>query len=380
MGHHGLVRVLIVGGGIGGLTAAAVLRRRGADVSVFEQAPRLRVEGSGLTLWANGTAALSRLGLRDDVDAVTAPFDGVRLMTADGRTLSSTDLGGAAARYGSPHVNVHRGELLGALSRAAGDVVATGRRYVAYRRDGQGVLVEFADGQTAHGDVLVGADGAGSTLRSQLPADAARERGSRFWSGWQGIVSELPSGFPAASMLVVVGSPTFAGLYSLPAGRLGWFVDRRGRAAPPPGTGSTDALLRWLDGWPAVVREAISATPPETMRYDTIRDHLPGRQWAEGPVTLLGDAAHAMLPTLGQGASQAIEDAAALADALTATTDTPVEALRRYEARRAGQTSSQVRGARVMITLRNLAPALGAPLIRLLPAKSIERRLSTRYM
>lgn len=341
--------------------------------------PRLRVEGAGLTLWANATAALDELGLGGVAESVGVPFDGVDAVTTAGRAVTTTDLSAVAERYGVPHVHVHRGELLDALGDAAGDCIVTGRRCVGYRADDRGVAVEFSGAEVEYGDVLVGVDGAGSTVRG-LVAPADRARRSRSWAGWQGIVPERPAGLPARDMLAVLGKPTFAGLYPLPGERTGWFLDRTGRAAPSPGPTSTQNLLAWLAGWPTVVREAIAATPRDALRYDEIRDHVPVHPWGVGRVTLLGDAAHAMLPTLGQGACQAIEDVVALVDALTDVPEDPAAALRAYEERRAARVAACVRGARRMTATRTVAPA-ATPLVRLLPGmKALQRRMLARYM
>ena len=358
-------RIAIVGAGVGGLVVAAALRCRGFEVVVFEQAPRLRQQGTGLGLWTNAVVALRELGLEDLLGGIAEPVERLVFLSARGERLNEVRLDRISRRFSAPSVNVHRGELLNALAGAAGyETIVFGARCVGFEQDAWGVTLRFADGTERRANLLVAADGAGSEIRRAIHGKDGGKM--RLWSGWQGMASR-PAGLPERAGLFVLSDPGLAGFYQLTGDRVHWFLDDY---APVRSSASAaEALQERVGKWPPMVREVVTATPPSSIRYDEIRDLLPYRRWGTGRVTLLGDAAHPMLPTLGQGACQAIEDAAALVRCFESGTDAEA-ALRVYERRRSRRAATFVRASRHSADLRRRAPAGPRDaLIRAIPSR-----------
>lgn len=348
-------RVAIVGAGVGGLVAAAALRRRGFEVVTFEQAPQLRQQGTGLGLWTNAVAALHELGLGDILDGIAEPVQRLVFLSGEGERLNEIRLDRIARRFSAASVNVQRSELLSVLAREVGEEIITfGARCTGFEQDAEGVAVRLVDGREHRVDLLVAADGAGSAIRRAIHGEDGKE--TRRWSGWQGVASPGPAGLTERAGLFVLNGQALAGLYQLTNDQVHWFLDDPAPRRTLGNTPALDVLQERVKGWPPVVRSAIASTPPDSILHNEVRDLLPYRPWGEGRVTLLGDAAHPMLPTLGQGACQAIEDAAALVRCLDSDADVEA-ALRTYERQRSRRVAAFVRASRRSWDLRSRAPA-----------------------
>jgi FAD-dependent urate hydroxylase len=329
---------VIIGGGIGGLTAAIALRRVGLDCTVYERAPELREVGAGISLWTNATRVLSRLGVGEAVEAVATPLRQSEIRTWDGRLLSEMDLGTLQTEFGHPTVGVHRADLQTALADHFGrDRIVLGAACVGFRQDATGVTARFADGREVRGDVLIGADGIKSVVRGQLfGPEKPRYAGCVAWRG-VGLIDrpEVPLG----TSLVAVGKGMHFGYLPIGGGRTYWFATANLPEGGYDPVGRTRAIL--LDvfaNWYRPITAVIDATEQTAiLRGDTI-DRKPIRRWGDGRVTLLGDAAHPTTPFLGQGACMAIESGWVLADCLKAGAD-PVSGLREYERRRMARTA-----------------------------------------
>lgn len=303
------MRTAIVGAGLAGLATAAALSRAGHTVTVFEQAGGLRAGGLAINLWSNATSLLPRLGIPAG-DIPGEPFSRM-LLRASGRQVAAMEL----PAQGLPHVNVDRAALLNALAATLpDDAVTYGERCTGVR--------ELA----AEHDLVVVADGANSALRTTVAGPPGRRW---TWTVWQAsVTAEVPE-VPAGTGASVFRPGSFSGIWRLGGDRVTWFVEQPARR---PGDG--ESLLRELqeDGdEDPVIRALAQATTADQWTEWRAEDIWPRRTLYRGNIVLVGDAAHAMLPTLGQGACQAIEDAAVLAAAITreATLD---GALRRYEA------------------------------------------------
>jgi 2-polyprenyl-6-methoxyphenol hydroxylase-like FAD-dependent oxidoreductase len=335
-----LLRAVIVGGGIGGLTTAFALRRAGLEVVVLEKAGELREIGAGISIWVNAVEALERMGLADAVQAAGREEIEAEIRTSDGATLSRLPLGKRFGRNVILTRSALQRVLLAALEEA-GVPVRTGAECVGFKQDGFGVVAFLSDGEE-RGDLLVGADGLNSVIRRRLFGDE-RPRYAGF-TAWRGMVDleHHDEAFEAW------GRGSVFGLAGLGRGHFYWYATRNA----PEGQADSQAgrkaeLLERFGGWHEPVPAVILATEEaEILRHD-IYDREPLKRWGEGRVTLLGDAAHPMTPNLGQGACQAIEDAVVLADAVRET-DSAASALRSYEARRIGRTGAVVRASRSM--------------------------------
>jgi 2-polyprenyl-6-methoxyphenol hydroxylase-like FAD-dependent oxidoreductase len=338
-------KVLIVGGGIGGLTAALALTKAGLDAVVFEQAARLEdvQSGGGLLVWNNGMRALREIGLHEQVQASAAVLDVTTFNSYRGDLLATWPIDQVARDLGVPTVGVVRGDLHKVLADALGpDAIQVGAHYESFEAGGHGVTVRFSDGREEHGDVLVGADG----VRSSVRGDVLGLRDLRP-PGYWGIQAVIQFDHPQAQhgMFATYWGPGSRFAYHhVGAGRLYWFAVEDGDGSEPAAE-RIQIVRERLKSWPEPVRSIIAATQDSEIAVMDIADAKPVKQWGTGPATLLGDAAHPILPNLGQGTSQALEDAVVFADALRGASDV-VAALRSYEKRRAPRTAGLVNFSR----------------------------------
>jgi 2-polyprenyl-6-methoxyphenol hydroxylase-like FAD-dependent oxidoreductase len=339
-------RVVVAGGGIGGLSAALALRKAGLDVVVLERAARLRAAGCGVHLWTNAVLALEDLGLAEALHA-TAPAQSVcEFRTWRGRRLATWPVREFAERYGQPVVAIGRDDLIDIFAAALGaEHVRGGAEVVGYRQDADGVTVRLADGTTERGDVLVGADGINSAVRRQLLG--ARPPDYTGYVAWRA-AAELEHPLVEPDVFrCMFGRGTRFVFYAIAPGRVHWMSVANAPAGGRDGADVRAVLLDRHGGWLAPVQEIIEATAPESIIRTDVVDRRPNPIWGIGRVTLLGDAAHPMNFNVGQGACQAIEDGIALATSL-ATASGAAAGLRAYEAARQPRTAAMQRAARVI--------------------------------
>lgn len=349
-------RIGIVGAGIGGLTLALALRRRGLAADVYEQASELREIGAAVALSANATRELDRLGLLESIAAQACePSELIWRGWADDRRVASFPVGlrGAyRAKYGAPYFGVHRADLQHVLGAAHGSRhLHLGYRLVGLRQERDVVRLEFANGQTAEVDLVIGADGVRSAVRGYVAGEErAAYTGS---SAFRGIVPvrDLPS-LPDARALQFWMGPG-AHLLHYPIGPDGadikFFavVDRPPRWIHDTWTAPTqpDAAASVFAGWHRAVVEMVTAVAHRVQwGLFTVR---PLRTWRRGRTVLLGDAAHGMLPHHGQGANVTVEDAVVLAELIASHGMQGLDAaMARYESLRRARTRIIQRSAR----------------------------------
>ncbi len=333
------MKIAIIGGGIGGLSAALHLLHAGFDVEVYEQAPRIGEIGAGIQISPNASRLLIRLGLKPALDR-----SGVRPKAVhqrrwdDGRTLQHAPVGAEVeTTFGAPYYHFHRGDLAELLGAAVpAERLHVGHRLVALEQRADRAVARFENGAAVEADLVVGADGIHSRVRHLIlgpekprftgciawrglvPAERVRhldiEVASHNWMGPDGHVVHYWVGGGKFMNVVCV---TERGEWT----EEGWTTP--GKVA--------DALARY-EGWHPTVRDLISSFPE--MFVWALHDRLPLPRWSDGAVTLLGDACHPMLPFMAQGAAQSIEDGATLAAVLTAMPGDIPAALARYEALR----------------------------------------------
>lgn len=344
-------KVIIIGGGIGGLTAAIALRNHEIPVVVHEKQPELRELGTGVGIQRVARQGLAMLGLKEQMSAIEGErYEALHhLSYRDGRTL-------ARIPWHREVAAVHRGDLLEMLKRALGEEsVVLASECVDFEQDSDGVTARFANGSEDRGAVLVGADGLHSVIRKRLIGDGLRYSG---WHVWRGMPEYTHPTIALDKAVQIWGPGTVVGMY--PVGpRLFWYAAAmRGETQGDPPEGRREDLLRVFAGWPEATPEVIAATPEKIIDRQPIYDRKPVERWNQGRVTLLGDAAHPTTPSLGQGAGMAIEDGAVIGRELASAGDLAgagAEAgLKRYEELRIPRTTGIVNRSKNMSRLNSL--------------------------
>lgn len=330
-------RVIIIGGGIGGLCAAIALRRTGLDVAVYEQAEELRAVGAGLTIWANAIKALRKLGVADAVISAGSKIERGELRTSGGRVLSRSHPGELEQRFGEPTVALHRADLHEILLDALPDgTVRLGAKCLGFEEDEEGVSASFSDGQTDRAQLLVGADGIHSVIREQLfPEVKLRYSGYTTWRGVVQTRDEAALGTTSETW----GCGARFGIVRIDRERVYWFSTANVEAGRKLSAAESKSfLLEHFKGWHHPVGLLIESTPPEHILHNDIYDIAPMKRWCRGRVALLGDSAHPTTPNMGQGACMAIESSLALARCLRQSDDMEAS-LSRYERERMPRTA-----------------------------------------
>jgi salicylate hydroxylase len=311
------LRAVVVGGGLGGIAAAVALAQAGIDVRVYEQAQRLTEVGAGVSLAPNGLRVLDRLGVGDGTERVGARYASAQLLLSDGRPVRHEP--DEWIRPGR-NVGIHRADLLALLAgRLPPGTVRTGHRCIGFRQDDGSATAEFANGATATADAVIGADGMHSVLQGFAVAPA-----EPVFSGvvaHRGLVPR-PAAYPAAVMRMWTGEGRHFLAFPVRAGQLLNYVGFVPSDLPVQeswsAAGDPAALAAHFAGWDPAIGEIIAAVsgPGGSGFRWAMYDRAPLPRWTSGRLTLLGDAAHPMLPHLGQGVNQALEDAVALATLL----------------------------------------------------------------
>ncbi len=341
------MRIAVIGGGIGGLTAARALLRRGLEVAVYEAAPELKEIGAGVALGPNAMKALRSLDLEDAVRAVAWESEFQQLRNwHSGRIISRTP---RTARFGATGCTAHRADLLDVLSAfLPKEIVKLGARCVSVETTDHGASARFADGSEIEADVIVGADGIHSAVRASLfGPDAPRFTGKICYRCLVP-VDAIPGGMSSTDNATWLG----------PHGAVVVYLVRRGELVNVAAHYDNDSWTEesWIRectraevtdnyrGWHPDMLRIFSAS--ERLYKWALYDRDPLPRWTKGRATILGDAAHPMLPYLGQGACQAMEDGCVLATALASMPDDPRAALQLYERVRLPRASRVVLTAR----------------------------------
>lgn len=369
------LRVLVIGGGVSGISVARGLLRDGHDVTVFEQRSDTRAGGGAVTIWSNGASVLRQLGV--DMDGAGQLLSTVRVVTATGRRLATVDVSATVNRLGAPVRMVPRRVLLERLLTGfPADRLRCGSRAARIITKSSGVRVEFEDGSSCVGDLVIGADGLHSMVRGVLSAQAAEPTG---WASWQGLIT-LPEVAEKHVAWIVIGENGNTGMWPAGGSNMQWWFDlpwTRNFVRPQA---PLEVLRSNFGGWSPTVDEVLATLTEDDLTpspFPHFRHPIPYAP-AHGAVTLVGDAAHIMPPTLAQGTNQALLDTMVLCKALSdfrkpgnGSSADLSRALRCYE-------KTRRRRVRAVSRVASLQVAHGEAALR--PAALISDRLHTRLL
>ena len=302
------MKTIIIGGGIAGLTTAIALEQQGFDTQVYEAQPKLSVAGAGIWMATNAMQVFERLGLASDIKRNGMPLDKIEIADYKLRTIQATSQLLFVEQYGFSVTSILRSRLRDTLVKHYGKPIYTGKRLDRVLDNGKSVKAHFVDGSHVSGEILIGADGIHSAVRQQLfPRSQIRYSGQTCWRGIADISLDPPY---ERACVETWGKKYRFGLSVISEKEVYWFAVAK---APRGGRDDRTMLKGKLQGMYAdfsnPIPAILSATPAERIIRNDITDLQPIGNWYKGRICLIGDAAHATTPNMGQGGGQAVEDA-----------------------------------------------------------------------
>ncbi len=374
------MKAIIIGGGIGGLTTAIALEKLGHEVEVYEAAPAFKPVGAGLALAANAVKAFGHLGIEDSVLKAGQLIPSVQVLEMTGRVISQMDSLRLNAKYGINNFAIHRADLHEVLlSQLKTTRLFTNRKAEGFTETNKGVEVIFHDGTTAHGDCVIASDGIHSAIRRQLqPSATPRYAG---YTCWRAVVPQPKK--PVEAPSETWGNGSRFGIVPLTGNRIYWFATLNAPQNDARIKNFTKRdLLQQYAGYHEPVAELIESANEKEIIWGDIIDLPPQKKFAYGKVLLLGDAAHATTPNMGQGACQAIEDAAFLYSLLKKGNGVE-QTFAEFEKLRVPRTTKIVEGSwrvgKIAQWENALAVKVRNGLMRMVPASTQEKQMKFLY-
>ncbi len=330
-------QVIVIGGGIGGAATALALDRAGFEPVVYERTQTLREVGAGVALWANATHIMKQLDLLDAAIQVGYLTTNYQFLSQKGRELVNIAVDG----FELPVVAIHRAELHQLLWRnVPSEKFYLGETFEHFERQGDRLNAYFRSGLQVEGDALIGADGLRSRVRSALLGDVPPTY--RNFKTWRGLTNHVPDAYRQGYIHEFLGGGKGFGYMMLGKGKMYWYAAVTAPESQPDATiGRQKELEQIFQDWFPAIPELIMATDETHILTTDLYDRPPAKPWSQGNVTILGDAAHPMLPTMGQGACTALEDAYVITKCLKENPD-PIAAFQHYEALRFPRTKAIV--------------------------------------
>lgn len=323
---------IIIGAGIGGLSTAIALQAKNIDVEVFDAAPLLSAIGAGILLPPNAMAVLEQYQLSDQIESIGHPVKSFVILDHRGKSITQTSASYRMQNREYYTIALHRGVLQQVLLHAFGkEKVHTGYECVRVESTPEGVGVDFKNAVSKSGNFLIGADGIHSVVRKQMfPNSSLRYSGQRCWRGIANF--SLPPKW-LNQFTEIWGNGSRFGFVQISNDQVYWYATQHQKDANVGDPERPNDLLQEYSHYCAPVQELISHTKPEAFIHTFLHDLSPLAQWHQQSTVLMGDAAHAMTPNLGQGGAQAIEDSFVLAEQL-AKYDSPAKAFQQFQAGR----------------------------------------------
>jgi FAD-dependent urate hydroxylase len=345
------VKVVVVGGGVAGLTLALALRRAGVEVEVHEKFDHLQGRTTGFTVWSYAIQKLTGFGLdRTKLDRIGTAIEVTEIRNQDGTLLGSMPVGEASRELGAPSYDINRRDLQETIVDELGpEIVHMGSEVVGVETGDGAATVLLAGGGRASGDLVVGADGIYSVLRDQVVAKS-KLRYSGF-AGWSGLIEFEHELLEDGHHVEIWGRGSKAGVATAGTGHARWYVTERAPAGQKDVR--RDEIFAHVEGWYPLIHDAVTATDESQIVRTEAWDLDPLDTWVKGRVVLLGDAAHATTPFAAMGACMAIDDADTLNGLLAG--DGSIEwALSGYQEHRKKQAEKTVHHGRTMGHLAQL--------------------------
>ncbi|MBP1996797.1 FAD-dependent monooxygenase [Paenibacillus eucommiae] len=376
-------KAIIIGAGIGGLCAAIALKKAGFEPVVYENKPEVRFAGAGLGIGANAIRGLHHLGIGREIEAAGQTLDELRIVSSEGKIIQRSNSAMIKQKYGADNFTILRADLLTVLMRSLESaIIRTSKKCIRFEATENHVQVWFADGSSDEGDVLVAADGIHSVIRKELLPDAKPSYAG--YTCWRAVIDDRPEfRFDRRVFTETWGTKGRFGIVPLANNKIYWFACKN---APANDSHSANAgpstLLANFFRYHDPIPQMLEHTPDDRLIWNDIVYLKPIRRFAFGRVALLGDAAHATTPNMGQGAGQAIEDAIILAGSLKQTPDVAA-ALKQYEEERVTRTGKITRMSNRIGQMAQLEQpwltALRNKALPLLPKSMAEKQLEFLY-
>lgn len=340
------LKAIVIGAGIGGLTTGIALSQAGYEVEIYDRVAEVRPVGAGISLWSNGVKVLNRLGLGQEISTIGGQMNLMQYRRKTGELLNDIDLNPLIQQVGQRPYPVARRDLQLMLMQAFPGEVRLNHECISVEADDTGVSAIFSNGHRASGDFLVAADGIRSQLRTFILGESVDPKYAGYIN-WNGLVTADTDLAPANTWVIYVGDHKRASLMPIAGDRFYFFLDVPLPADTPAVPEQYQMELKQhFQGWAKPVQLLIDRLDPATTARPVIHDMGPIPRYVRGRMALLGDAAHATCPDLGQGGCQAMEDALVLTNYLVTTNISVEDVLQRYNADRTQRANAVVQKAR----------------------------------